>query len=199
MDNKKILESAREKIQNEQNAEGVAGQDKSLLGDVIGMVASGMAGGANSGGKPNIANLLGQIQSIINLAGGMSGNSAGNSNAAGLLGQIQNIANLAGGNSAGNANAANLLSQISNLVGGNSAGNANPVNLLSQIQNIANLAGGLTSSNTQPARPPVVTASTSQPAQSESTGGKVSGRKPNGRVAKVARNVAEQLRERKKG
>ena len=182
MDNKKILESARDKLREQQPVENVAGQDKSLLGDVLGMVA-GVAG-ANSGGKPNLLSLLGQIQNLA----GSAGSSTNRPDAANLLGQIQNLVNLAGmvgGNSGGNQGGSNLISQIqslANLVGGNSGGKPDVSNLINQVQNLSNIAG---SQSTQSAR------------ESESHG-KVSGRKPDGRVASAARLVADQLRERKR-
>ena len=83
MDNKKILEDAREKIRNGNISEA----DKSMLGDILGVVA-GMAN-SNSGGRPDNSNLLNQIQSLANLVG-MTGSSSSGKPDVGNI--IQNIA-----------------------------------------------------------------------------------------------------------
>lgn len=185
MDNKKILNAAGNKIQSEQNAENVAGQDKSLLGDVLGMVA-GVAS-ASSGGKPNALTILSQIQNLA----GAANSSSGKTDAANLLGQIQNLVNLFGGMSGGNAGGSNLISQIqsiANLAGSTSGGKPDVSNLLGQVQNLTNIAASQSAASSS-------NAETSAPPARESTAsGKVSGRKPNGRVANVARKVAEQLK-----
>lgn len=187
MDNKKILNAAGEKIRDANNAENVAGQDKSLLGDVLGMVA-GVAS-ANSDGKPNILTILNQIQNLA----GSANSSSGKPDASNLLNQIQSLVNLAGGMTGGNAGGSNLISQIqslANLVGSTSGGKPDVSNLLGQVQNLSNIAAGQSASSSS-------NVETSAPPARESTAsGKVSGRKPNGRVANVARKVADQLRER---
>ena len=185
MDNKKILNAAGEKIRDANNAENVAGQDKSLLGDVLGMVA-GVAS-ANSDGKPNILTILNQIQNLA----GSANSSSGKPDASNLLNQIQSLVNLAGGMTGGNSGGSNLISQIqslANLVGSTSGGKPDVSNLLGQVQNLSNIAAGQSaSSNVETSAPP---------ARESTASGKVSGRKPNGRVANVARKVADQLRER---
>lgn len=158
MDNKKILEDAREKIRNGNISEA----DKSLLGDILGAVA-GMA--ANSSGKPDNSNIFSQIQSIVNLVGGNSGGRPDN-----LFSQIQTLANLVG------------------MTGSSSSGKPDVGNI------IQNIAGAVTSESNQSAP--------QQSARGEERVGKTSGRKPQGlrrnegRVSSLARNVADQLRER---
>ena len=189
MDNKKILNAAGEKIRDTNNAENVAGQDKSLLGDVLGMVA-GVAS-ASSGGKPNALSILSQIQNLA----GSANSSSGKPDAANLLGQIQSLVNLFGGMTGGNAGGSNLISQIqsiANLAGGTSSGKPDVSNLISQVQNLANMAG-----NQSAASSSNIETSAAPARESSESGGKVSGRKPNGRVANIGRKVADQLRERK--
>ena len=167
MDNKKILEDAREKIRNGNISEA----DKSMLGDILGVVA-GMAN-SNSGGRPDTSNIFSQIQTIANLVGMMSSNSGGRPDNSNLLNQIQSLANLVG------------------MTGSSSSGKPDVGNI------IQNIAGVITSESNQSAPQ-----QTAQSARTESSSSKPSGRKPQGlrrnegRVASVARNVADQLRER---
>lgn len=169
MDNKKILEDAREKIRNGNISEA----DKSLLGDILSAVA-GMAT-ANSSGRPDNSNIFSQIQTIANLVGGSSGGKPDN-----IISQIQSLANLVGmtgATSSGKPDVGNIIQNIAGAVTSESNSSAYGEESVGN-RDVEESARG-------------------EERVGKTSGRKPQGlRRNEGRVSSVARNVADQLRKR---